>query len=254
MTKDQKRSQEDFIYGIHAVNEAMSAGRPFNKLFVQDQADKQALAKLVGRAKKEKILVNFVPKKKLNELTDHANHQGVVAAVAAYEYADIDDMLALASSRQELPFILILDGIEDPHNLGSILRTADACGVHGVIIPNRRAVGLTQTVAKTSTGAIEHVPVARVTNLRQTVKKLKAAGVWVFGTDMQGQSYWEMQADLPLAIVIGNEGKGISPGLAKELDGTVTIPMVGHVQSLNASVACALISYKVLEKRQRAKG
>ena len=170
-------------------------------------------------------------------------------AVAAYHYADIDDLFANAERRGEDPFFLILDELEDPHNLGSIIRTADAAGVHGIIIPRRRAVGLTSVVAKTSTGALEHVPVARVTNLVQTAKELKERGVWLFGTDMEGKDYRQWDAHGAVALVIGNEGKGISALLKKNCDEMLTIPMVGHVQSLNASVAAGLLIYQGFNSR-----
>lgn len=194
-------------------------------------------------------MIQQAPKAKLDELADGGNHQGMVLSVAAYDYATLDDLFAKAESQNEEPFFLILDEIEDPHNLGSILRTADAAGVHGVIIPKRRAVQLTGTVAKSSTGAIEHVPVCRVTNLVQTVKTLKERGVWVFGTDMDGQDYRSWDAKGSTALIIGNEGKGISPLLKKQVDGMLTIPMIGHVQSLNASVAASLLIYQGFSSR-----
>ncbi len=200
-------------------------------------------------AKKRGLVIQQAPKSKLDELTDGGNHQGVVLSVAAFTYATIDDLFARAEERQEAPFFLILDGIEDPHNLGSILRTADAAGVHGIIIPKRRAVQLTATVAKISTGAIEYVPVARVTNLVNTVNELKDRGVWIFGTDMAGEDYRRWDAKGATALAIGNEGKGISPLLKKKVDGMLTIPMVGHVQNLNASVAASLLIYQGFSSR-----
>ena len=182
-------------------------------------------------------------------MTNNANHQGVALAVAAYRYATVDDLFDRAAAKDEAPFFLILDELADPHNLGSILRTADAAGVHGVIIPKRRAVGLTSVVAKTSTGAIEHVPVARVTNLVQTAKELQDRGLWLFGTDMQGTDYRRWDARGPVALVIGNEGKGISALLKKTCDEMLTIPMIGHVQSLNASVAASLLIYQGYNSR-----
>ena len=175
--------------------------------------------------------------------------QGLVASIAAYEYADLEDVFKKAEEKGEDPFIVILDGVEDPHNLGSILRTADATGVHGIIIPKRRSASLTATVAKASTGAIEHVPVVRVTNLTQAIEQLKARGVWVFGTDMNGTDYRKWNTSGPLAIVMGNEGKGVSRIVKESVDEMVTIPMVGHVQSLNASVASALMMYEVFRNR-----
>lgn len=250
----EDEEQLDFVYGFHSALETINASsRDVNKVFIQEGLTANKSQALQAAAKTNGGQVSFVPKSRLDLLTDGGNHQGVVVAVAAYQYASIEDMFAIAAEREEDPFILILDGIEDPHNLGSILRTSDAAGVHGIIIQNRRAVGLTQTVAKTSTGAIEHIPVARVTNISQTIEKLKERGVWIFGTDMEGQNVWDLDATLPIAIVIGNEGKGISPGVKKHLDGMITIPMRGHVQSLNAGVAAGLLIYQVYQSRTHGK-
>lgn len=225
------------------------SGQTINKVFVQAGLKADALNEIIKLAKKQNLIISQVPKSKLDLLADRQNHQGVVLAVAAYEYAELDDLFAAAKAKDEAPFFLILDGIEDPHNLGSIMRTADAAGVHGIIIPKRRAVQLTATVAKTSTGAIEYVPVVRVTNLAQTIAELKERGLWVFGTDMAGQDYRTWDAKGPTALVIGNEGKGISPLIKKACDGMLTIPMVGHVQSLNASVAASLLIYQGFSSR-----
>lgn len=225
------------------------SGQTINKVFIQAGLKADALNEIIKLAKKQNLIISQVPKSKLDLLADRQNHQGVVLAVAAYEYAELDDLFAAAKAKDEAPFFLILDGIEDPHNLGSIMRTADAAGVHGIIIPKRRAVQLTATVAKTSTGAIEYVPVVRVTNLAQTIAKLKERGLWIFGTDMAGQDYRTWDAKGPTALVIGNEGKGISPLIKKACDGMLTIPMVGHVQSLNASVAASLLIYQGFSSR-----
>ena len=189
-------------------------------------------------------------KAKLDTLSDHGVHQGIVLAITPYEYLSLDQLLIQAKEKTETPFFLILDSIEDPHNFGSILRTADASGVDGVIIPKHRAVGITPIVTKTSTGAVEHVPVARVTNLVQSVQQLKGEGFWVFGTDMDGTNFQKWNAQGSIALVIGNEGRGMSPGLKKEMDELLTIPMVGHVQSLNASVAAGLLMYQAFSQRQ----
>ena len=225
------------------------SGQTINKVFIQAGLKADALNEIIKLAKKQNLIISQVPKSKLDLLADRQNHQGVVLAVAAYEYAELDDLFAAAKAKDEAPFFLILDGIEDPHNLGSIMRTADAAGVHGIIIPKRRAVQLTATVAKTSTGAIEYVPVVRVTNLAQTIAELKGRGLWIFGTDMAGQDYRTWDANGPTALVIGNEGKGISPLIKKACDGMLTIPMVGHVQSLNASVAASLLIYQGFSSR-----
>jgi 23S rRNA (guanosine2251-2'-O)-methyltransferase len=244
-----EEKQQDFIIGRHPVMAALKQNTACNKLFVQSGLKSDAIKDLMMLAKKKEVVVAQVPKTKLDLLADGQNHQGVILAVAAYTYATIDDLFARAKAKDEEPFFLILDGIEDPHNLGSIMRTADAAGVHGIIIPKRRAVQLTATVAKTSTGAIEYVPVARVTNLVQTTEELKKRGVWIFGTDMQGQDYRTWDAKGAVALVIGNEGKGISPLLKKSCDALLTIPMIGHVQSLNASVAAGLLIYQGFSSR-----
>lgn len=241
----------EIVSGKNPVLEALRSGRDMNKVWVAEGVKKAGIAELLQLAKEAGIIVQFVPKSKVDQLTDGANHQGVAASVAAYRYAEIDELFEQAASRNEDPFFLILDELEDPHNLGSILRTADATGVHGVIIPKRRAVGLTAVVAKTSTGAIEHVPVARVGNLAQTVEDLKKRGVWIAGTDAKGSAdYRRMDAKLPLAIIIGSEGKGMSRLLKEKCDFLYNMPMVGHVTSLNASVAAAILMYEVLRNRQ----
>ncbi|WHO85252.1 23S rRNA (guanosine(2251)-2'-O)-methyltransferase RlmB [Limosilactobacillus oris] len=244
-----KNENTDFIIGRHPAVMALKADQEINKVFVQAGLKADAIAEIIKLAKQKRLVVSTVPKTKLDQLTDHQNHQGVALAVAAYQYADLDDLFANAAQKQEDPFFLILDELEDPHNLGSIIRTADAAGVHGIIIPRRRAVGLTSVVAKTSTGALEHVPVARVTNLVQTTKELKDRGVWLFGTDMKGRDYRTWDAHGAVALVIGNEGKGISPLLKKNCDEMLTIPMIGHVQSLNASVAASLLIYQGFNSR-----
>ncbi|MGE6489603.1 23S rRNA (guanosine(2251)-2'-O)-methyltransferase RlmB [Paenisporosarcina sp. NPDC076898] len=241
----------EIVSGKNPVLEALRSGRDMNKVWVAEGVKKAGIAELLQLAKEAGIIVQFVPKNKVDQLTDGANHQGVAASVAAYRYAEIDELFERAASRNEDPLFLILDELEDPHNLGSILRTADATGVHGVIIPKRRAVGLTAVVAKTSTGAIEHVPVARVGNLAQTVEDLKKRGVWIAGTDAKGSAdYRRMDAKLPLAIIIGSEGKGMSRLLKEKCDFLYHMPMVGHVTSLNASVAAAILMYEVLRNRQ----
>ncbi|WP_273714728.1 23S rRNA (guanosine(2251)-2'-O)-methyltransferase RlmB [Leuconostoc mesenteroides] len=239
----------EFVYGHHTSVESLKSTQEINKVWLQTGLQDKIRNEITQLAKKKKLVIQQAPKSKLDELTDGGNHQGVVLSVAAFEYASIDDLFEQADKKGEAPFFVILDGIEDPHNLGSILRTADAAGVHGIIIPKRRAVQLTATVAKTSTGAIEHVPVARVTNLVNIVEELKKRNVWVFGTDMAGDDYRRWNANGAVALIIGNEGRGISPLLKKKVDGMVTIPMVGHVQSLNASVAASLLIYQGYNSR-----
>lgn len=241
---------EEWISGKNAVLEALKAGRDINKIWLAEGTGKAQTLAVQEAAKEKGVLVQSAPRKKLDDLSGNQKHQGIVASVAAYSYAEMEDLFAKAEKAEEDPFFLILDEIEDPHNLGSILRTADAAGVHGVIIPKRRSVSLTQTVAKTSTGAIEHIPVARVTNLVRTMKELKERGVWIAGTDASAkEDYRQMQADIPLALVIGSEGKGISRLVKETCDFLVEIPMKGHVTSLNASVAASLLIYEVYRSR-----
>ncbi len=239
----------EIIGGKNPVLEALRADRDVNKIWIAEGVQKKGIAELLQLAKENGVLVQFVPKKKIDGLTD-SNHQGIAAAVAAYNYAELDDLFEAAASRSEDPLFLILDELEDPHNLGSIMRTADAIGVHGLIIPRRRAVGLTAVVAKASTGAIEHVPVVRVNNLSQTVDELKKRGLWIAGTDAkESADYRTMDAKLPLAVIIGSEGKGMSRILRDKCDFLYQLPMVGHVTSLNASVAASLLMYEVYRKR-----
>ncbi|GEL91487.1 23S rRNA (guanosine(2251)-2'-O)-methyltransferase RlmB [Enterococcus villorum] len=249
-TSSKEETVEDnFVFGHHAAVEALQKGRG-NKLFLQEDARGEKVEELKTHAREQAVPVKWVPKQKLDTLSDHGVHQGVVLAITPYEYLSLDQLLVQTREKTQEPFFLILDSIEDPHNFGSILRTADASGVDGVIIPKHRAVGITPIVTKTSTGAVEHVPVARVTNLIQAVQQLKTAGFWVFGTDMNGTNFQKWNAKGSIALVIGNEGRGMSQGLKKEMDELLTIPMVGHVQSLNASVAAGLLMYQAFSQRQ----
>lgn len=239
----------DLIIGKNPVLEALKSGREMNKIWIAEGSQRGQMQSIIQLAKEMGITVQYVPKKKMDQLSD-GNHQGVIAQVAAYRYYDIDDLFKKAEEREEAPFFIILDELEDPHNLGSIMRTADAVGAHGIIIPKRRSVGLTATVAKASTGAIEYVPVARVTNLARTVDELKERGVWIFGTDAKGtQDYRQLDGVIPLALIIGSEGKEISRLLRDKCDVLVRLPMIGHVTSLNASVAASLLMYEVYRKR-----
>ncbi|MGV3464452.1 MAG: 23S rRNA (guanosine(2251)-2'-O)-methyltransferase RlmB [Heyndrickxia sp.] len=240
---------QDYISGKNPVIEALKSDREINKIWIAEGSQKGQMQQVIQLAKEARVLIQYVPKQKIDQMVSE-NHQGVVAQVAAYKYAELDDLFKKAEQRQETPFFLILDELEDPHNLGSILRTADAAGVHGIIIPKRRAVGLTGAVAKASTGAIEHVPVARVTNLARTIADLKERGIWVFGTDAKGsQDYRKMDGSLPLALVIGSEGKGMSRLIRESCDFLIHLPMIGHVTSLNASVAASLLIYEVYRQR-----
>ncbi|BDR60838.1 23S rRNA (guanosine(2251)-2'-O)-methyltransferase RlmB [Lactobacillus xylocopicola] len=244
-------SERDFVFGKHAgldFLKTQDAGR-INKVFLQQGVQESFAKEVYGLAKDKGLIIQTVPKNKLDRLVAGGNHQGLVLAVASFEYAELTALLAEFDQRAEDPFLLMLDSIEDPHNLGSILRTADATGVAAVIIPKRHATGLTSVVAKTSTGAIDHVPVARVGNLVQTSQLLKKRGYWLFGTDMDGTDYRRWDSKGKTVLVIGNEGKGISRLLKEQMDQMLTLPMVGHVQSLNASVATGVLLYQMLNSR-----
>jgi len=241
--------EQEIIIGKNAVTEALRSGHSVNKVLVSTTLNASTQSQLNKLAKQAGTLVQQVPKSKLDQLSD-GNHQGIIAYAAAYDYVEVEDLFAVAAKKNEEPFFIVLDELEDPHNLGSIMRTADSVGAHGIIIPKRRSVGLTATVAKTAAGAIEHVPVARVTNIARTIDELKERNVWVVGTDAEGkEDYRQLDGTLPVALVIGNEGKGMSALVRKKCDWHVSLPMVGHVSSLNASVACSLLLYEVFRKR-----
>ncbi|MDQ0856764.1 MULTISPECIES: 23S rRNA (guanosine(2251)-2'-O)-methyltransferase RlmB [Bacillaceae] len=240
---------EEYIIGRNTVIEALKSTRNVYKIWMAENSVKGQAQQIMVLAKEKGISIQSVPKKKIDQMVE-GNHQGVVAQVAAYEYSEVDDILKAAEDKNEAPFILLLDEIEDPHNLGSIMRTADATGAHGIIIPKRRAVGLTATVAKSSTGAIEYIPVARVTNMARTIEELKERGVWIVGTDAKGSDdYRSMDGKMPLGLVIGSEGKGMGRLVKEKCDFLVNLPMAGRVTSLNASVAASLLMYEVFRKR-----
>ncbi|MCM3598898.1 23S rRNA (guanosine(2251)-2'-O)-methyltransferase RlmB [Metabacillus idriensis] len=240
---------EEYIMGRNTVIEALKSTRNVYKIWMAENSVKGQAQQIMDLAKEKGISIQSVPKKKIDQMVE-GNHQGVVAQVAAYEYSEVDDILKAAEDKNEAPFILLLDEIEDPHNLGSIMRTADATGAHGIIIPKRRAVGLTATVAKSSTGAIEYIPVARVTNMARTIEELKERGVWIVGTDAKGSDdYRSMDGKMPLGLVIGSEGKGMGRLVKEKCDFLVNLPMAGRVTSLNASVAASLLMYEVFRKR-----
>lgn len=244
----------DYIIGKNPVMEALRSERDINKILIAESSQRGQMQQLIQLAKEANVIVQFVPKKKIDQISDE-NHQGVLAYVAAYQYAEMDDLFAAAEKRNEPPFFLLLDEIEDPHNLGSIMRTADAVGAHGIIIPKRRAVGLTATVAKASTGAIEHIPVVRVTNMARTIDELKERGIWIAGTDASGkQDYRQFDGTLPLGLVIGSEGKGMGRLVRDKCDFLINLPMAGKVTSLNASVAAALLMYEVYRRRHPLEG
>jgi 23S rRNA (guanosine2251-2'-O)-methyltransferase len=243
--------EEEYIAGKHSVLEALRSGRTIHKIWIAENAQKQLAQPILTEAKKTGVIVQYVDKRKLDQLVSDVPHQGVVAQVAAYDYAEVEDLIALAKQRNEPPFLLILDEIEDPHNFGSILRTADCTGVHGVIIPKRRSAGITATVSKTSAGAVEYMPVARVTNLAQTIDLLKEQGIWVAGTDVSAHNeVYRSDLTLPLAVVIGNEHKGMGRLIKEKCDFLVKLPMFGQINSLNASVAAGVLMYEVVRQRR----
>ncbi|MHA6481174.1 23S rRNA (guanosine(2251)-2'-O)-methyltransferase RlmB [Paenibacillus sp. strain BS8-2] len=248
---EQVGQEEEIIAGKHPVLEALRSGREINKIWIAEGSQKSMTAPITAEAKKLGIVVQFVDKRKLDAMAAGVAHQGVIAQAAAFDYVEVEDILAIAQERGEIPFILVLDEIEDPHNLGSILRTSECTGVHGVIIPKRRSASLTATVLKTSAGAAEHVAVARVTNLAQTIEKLKESGVWVAGTDVSAaQDVYKSKFDMPLAIVIGNESKGMGRLIKEKCDFLVKLPMLGKLNSLNASVAAGVLMYEVVRQRR----
>lgn len=240
---------ENHIEGRNAVLEAFRSGKTIDKLYVLDGCQDGPVRSITREARKHDTIINYVTKDRLDQISETGKHQGVIAVSAAYDYAEVEDILALAEKKGEPPFILVLDGIEDPHNLGAIIRTANQAGAHGVIIPKRRAVGLTPTVARTSAGAINYVPVAKVTNLSNTMKELKERGMWFVCADMDGTLMYDMDLTGPIGLVIGNEGDGVSPLVKKNCDMVASIPMKGDIDSLNASVAAGILSYEIVRQR-----
>lgn len=244
---------QEWIAGKHSLLEALRAGRTINKIWIAEGAQKHLTQPIISEAKNRGIIVQFVDKRKLDQMAPGLQHQGVVAQAAPYAYAEVEDLLARAAEKGEPPFLLILDEIEDPHNLGSILRTAECTGVHGVIIPKRRSAAVTATVSKTSAGAVEYVPVARVTNLVQTMEQLKEAGVWIVGTDVATKEEIYAGGKIftgSVAIVIGNENKGMGRLVRETCDVLLKLPMSGQLNSLNASVAAGVVMYEVLRRRR----
>lgn len=246
------RYKEFIIEGRNAVLEAFRAGKTIDKLFVLDGCQDGPVKSILREAKKTDTIINFVDKERLDRLANSGHHQGVVAQAAAYEYAEVEDILNAAKEKGEAPFIFILNEIEDPHNLGAIIRTANLCGAHGVIIPKRRAVGLTATVAKTSAGAVNYTPVAKVTNIAKTIEELKKEGMWFVCADMDGQTMYDLNLTGPIGLVIGNEGAGVSRLVKEKCDFTASIPMKGDIDSLNASVAAGVLAYEIVRQRLKA--
>jgi 23S rRNA (guanosine2251-2'-O)-methyltransferase len=245
----QGDEQENIIEGRNAVIEAFRSGRTIDKLFLLKDSQDGPMMTIKREAKKQDTLVKYVAKERLDEMSANKKHQGVIAYAAAFAYASVEDMLAKAEEKGEAPFLFLLDGIEDPHNLGAIIRTADIAGAHGVIIPKNRAVGLTATVAKASAGALHYVPVAKVTNLGQTIDELKKKGMWFVCGDMDGTLMYQMDLKGPIGLVIGGEGSGVGRLVKEKCDWTAAIPMAGHIGSLNASVAAGVMAFEIVRQR-----
>lgn len=247
----KEKIYDDIIEGRNPVLELIESGKDINKIFIQAGERNGSITKIIAKAKEKRIVMVEVQKTKLDEMSETKNHQGVIAIVPPFEYCDVYDILEYAKEKEEKPFIIILDGIEDPHNLGSIIRTAETAGAHGIIIPKRRAAAVNATVAKTSAGAVEHVKIARVSNLNDTIKYLKDEGVWIYGTDGTAKTmYYTQDFKSATALVIGSEGFGMSDLVKKNCDELIKIPMKGKITSLNASVSAGIIMYEVVKQRR----
>ncbi len=253
MDNEKNTRGEDIIAGRNAVTEALRSGRTIDSLYVVRGAHAGSISALIAKAKQKEIAIKEADSKKLDFMCGNANHQGVVAVAAVKEYATVDDIFRLAEERGEPPFIIIADELEDPHNLGAMLRVAECAGAHGVIIPKRRSVGLTYAVGKASAGAVEYVPVARVTNIASTVDELKKRGVWLYAAEMNGENWCGVDYAGPAAVVIGSEGFGVSRLVKEKCDFIISLPMKGKINSLNASVACGIICYEILRQRSGIK-
>ena len=243
------RDENSVLIGRNTVLEALRSETTVERLFVLENSTDGPIMTIVREAKKQGLPLDFVKKSRLDEISGNGKHQGVAAYIAAYSYATVEEMLSLAKDKGEAPFLFLLDGIEDPHNLGAMIRTANLCGAHGVVIPNRRAVGLTPTVAKASAGAINYTKVACVSNLNQTIDRLKEEGMWFVCADMEGTRMYDLNLTGPIGLVIGNEGEGVSRLTKEKCDFVASIPMFGDIDSLNASVACGVLSYEILRQR-----
>jgi len=252
-SKEQIIKYEDQVEGRNPVLELLESGRDINKIFVQTGEKHGSINKIIGIAKKRKIIITEVDRTKINQMAQTTNHQGVIAIVPPFDYCEVEDILFEAKTRQEEPFVVILDGIEDVHNLGSIIRTAETAGVHGIIIPKRRAASVNATVNKVSAGATQHMKIARVNNINETIKYLKEQGLWICGTDMNTQTYYyEQDLTGPIAIVVGSEGFGISRLVKENCDFLVKIPMKGKITSLNASVSAGIVIYEAVKQRNKS--
>ena len=252
VANDQAEEGIDRIEGRNSVLEALKAGRTIDKILVVKGEREGSIKQILGLARELKIVIQEVERSKLDMISTTQSHQGVIAYAAVKQYVELDDILKIAEEKNEPPFIILLDELSDPHNLGSILRTADATGAHGVVIPKRRSVGLTATVSKASAGAIEYVPVARITNMVQTIEYLKSKNIWVVGTDLTGEkSFYNSDLRGPIALVVGSEGEGIGNLIKQKCDFMVNIPMKGSISSLNAGVAAAIVMYEILRQRSK---
>ena len=243
------RYEEFTIEGRNAVIEALRSGKPMDKILIQDGLQDGPIQTMKREAEKHDTLVKFVEKERLDQISSTGKHQGVIAYAAAYEYAEVEDILQAAKDKGEPPFVFLLDNIEDPHNLGAIIRTANLAGAHGVIIPKNRAVGLTATVARTSAGALNYTPVATVTNLAKTIEELKKEGLWFVCADMGGTTMYDLNLTGPIGLVIGNEGEGVGRLVKEKCDFIASIPMKGDIDSLNASVAAGVLAYEIVRQR-----
>lgn len=242
--------QEQTIEGRNAVIEAYRSGKPIDKIYIQDGCQDGPVMTIKREARKHDTLIKYVDRERLDQMSETGRHQGVIAVAGAYEYAQLEDILAAAEAKGEPPFLFLLDNIEDPHNLGAIIRTANLTGAHGVIIPKNRAVGLTATVARTSAGALNYTPVARVTNLAKTIEELKKKGIWFVCADMGGTRMYDLDLKGPIGLVIGSEGEGVGRLVREKCDMTAAIPMKGDIDSLNASVAAGVLAYEIVRQRQ----
>ncbi len=245
----ENRFQETNVEGRNAVLEAFRSGKTVDRLFVQEGCQDGPVNTILREARKQNTMVKFVKKERLDKMSDTGKHQGVIAVTAAYTYAQVEDILEAAREKGEPPFLLILDNIEDPHNLGAIIRTGNLAGAHGVIIPKNRAVGLTATVARTSAGALHYTPVAKVTNIARTIQQLKKEGIWFVCADMGGTSMYDLDLKGPIGLVIGNEGQGVSKLVKESCDFVASIPMKGDIDSLNASVAAGVLAFEIVRQR-----
>lgn len=249
MNNETNNNETNIIFGRNPVLEAIRSGREIDRLYIAHGVTSGSISEIIAKCSARGILIKEISSQKLDYYCNGGNHQGVALMIASHEYSTVEEILEFAKTRNESPFIIICDEIEDPHNLGAIIRTAESCGVHGIIIPKRRSASLNATVAKTSAGALEYMKVARVTNIANTIDLLKKEGVWIFGADMNGKDYKKFDYSVPLALIIGNEGKGIGTLTRKKCDEIISLPMRGKINSLNASVAAGILMYEVLKHR-----